>query len=114
MATIELVHDNRSFQVVAGLSSTVINVEGIYHAHMGLPMPETLEGLPHYVGHPSTKAVLDALGAEKVPGLFGGLAVGESFLAFPIVNPRGDGEWTVDRAFASRDELRVTLITRIA
>src|SRR3989344_1483987 len=106
--------NGRSFKVVAGLSSTVINVDGTYEAVAGLPMPLALDGLPHYVGHPSTKSVLDSLGAEKVPGLFGGLAVGESFLAFPIVNPRGDGEWTVDRALASRDELRVTLITRIA
>ncbi len=111
---IELKYKDRSFQVVAGLSSTVINVKGTYEVEIGLEMPETLSGLPHYVGHPSTKTLLDALGAEKVPGLFGGLAIGESFLAFPIVNPRGDGEWTVDRALASRDELGVTLITRIA
>lgn len=109
----EIIHDGRSFHVVAGLSSTVINVKGIYRVETDLAMPEALTGLPHYVGHPSTKSVLDALGAEKVPGLFGGLKVGESFLAFPIVNPRGDGEWTVDRALGSLDELRVTLVTRI-
>lgn len=106
--------NERPYTIVAGLSSTVINRRGTYEVEVDLAMPESLAGVPHYVGHPSTKAVLDSLGAEKVAGLFGGLEVGESFLAFPIVNPRGDAEWTLDRALASRDELRVTLVTRIA
>ncbi len=109
----ELTLNQKVYSVVAALSSTVINRTGQYEVTVGLDLPESLAGVPHYVGHPSTKAVLDSIGAEKVPGLFNGLEVGESFLAFPIVNPRGDAEWTIDRALESRDEIRVTLVTRI-
>lgn len=113
MAITTYQYKEESYKVVAALSSTVINVDGQYDVKVGLPMPTDMKDVPHYVGHPSTKAVLDALGAEKVPGLFDGLKVGESYLAFPIMNPRGDGEWTVDRALASPDEIRVILVTRI-
>ncbi|MDH4330907.1 MAG: hypothetical protein OEV93_05170 [Candidatus Moranbacteria bacterium] len=100
--------------VVAGLSSTVINVSGQYDVLVGIPMPKDLSGLPHYVGHPDTKAFLDKLGGRKTPGLFEGLRVGESFLAFPLQNSRKDNEWTVDQALNDIEEIRVTLVTRIA
>lgn len=106
-------YEGKTYNVVAALSSTVMNVSGTYRVEVGLPMPTSLGGLPHYIGHPSTKEVLDAMGAEKVPGLFDGLQIGESFLAFPIQNPRKDAEWTLDRALESVDEIRVTLVTRI-
>ena len=99
-------------QIQAILSSTVLNVEGVYEAKF-VSMPE-VGGIPHYVGHPATKELLDTLGAVHTTGLFGGLEVGQSFLAVPVQNPSRDEGWTVHKAIDGLQDLRVTLITRIA
>lgn len=102
--------------IVAALSSTVINVTGEYRVEVGISVPNSLEGIPHYVGHPDTAAVLNRLGAVAQPkgSMFGGLEIGQSFVAVPLQNPDRSGGWTVDQALASVDQLRVTLVTRIA
>jgi len=101
--------------LVAILSSTVINVSGEYSVEVGIAMPENIKGLPHYVGHPDTRKLIDTLGAEYQEGkLFNGLAVGESFLAVPLANPKREAGWTVDQALGSINELRVTKVTRTA
>ncbi len=100
-----------NFKVI--LSSTVLT-EGTFTCK-NVPFPADLTGIPHYVGHPATKALLDALGAEKSPeSLFGGLEVGESYLAVPLAtSPRADG-WTKDTAIDDITALQAKLITRIA
>ena len=97
---------------VAVLSSTVINVSGEYKVEVNVALPD-IKGLPSYVGHPDTAALLAALGANKVGGLFQGLAVGESFIAVPLANPNRSEGWVVDQALSGLDQIRVTRVTRI-
>jgi hypothetical protein len=100
---------------VAILSSTILNIEGIYEAKIVEPNAKMFEGVPSYVGHPNTAALLLDLGVTKPEtNLFGGLRVGESFLAVPLLNnPRTEGH-TVNQSVSSLRELRCTIVTRIA
>lgn len=102
----------KEMNLIAVLSSTVINVSGKYDVQVSVEMPD-IKGLPSYVGHPDTAAVLEKLGVNKVSGLFAGLEVGQSFLAVPLSNPNRDEGWTVDQALSSLSELRVTIVTRV-
>lgn len=99
---------------VAVLSSTVINVSGQYDVQVGVSMPD-VKGLPSYVGHPDTAALLSELGVEAQArgALFNGLEVGQSFVAVPLQNPDRSEGWTKDQALASLDQVRVTIVTRI-
>ena len=68
------------------LSTTVLPLDGIYRVTT-LPAGEIpdLSGIPHYVGHPDTKAIVESLGAIPAPTkLFAGLQPGESAVCFPI------------------------------
>ena len=99
---------------VAILSSTVLT-KGTFVCD-AMPFPKDLVGIPHYVGHPATKALLDALGALPAPEkLFGGLEIGQSFLAVPLANnPRDNAGMTRDIAIANASQLVAKLVTRIA
>jgi hypothetical protein len=78
------------------------------------PFPASLEGCQSYVGHPSTKALLEALGAQTIPGRWEGPAVGEQYLAVPLMqNEREDG-WTKDKAVSSVNALRAIRCTRVS
>ena len=96
------------------LSSTIVNVSGLYEVQVNAPLPN-LEGIPSYVGHPDTAALLAELGVEAQPkgSLFGGLEVGQSFVAVPLQNPNRSQGWTVDQAVSGVDQLRVTIVTRV-
>lgn len=98
---------------VAVLSTTVLT-DGTFTCET-IPFPQELSGIPHYVGHPDTKALVEALGAVKAPtNLFEGLEVGESYLAVPLANnQRADG-WTVHQAVAGLHQLKAKVVTRIA
>lgn len=100
-------------EFVAILSSTVLT-PGTFRAEE-IPFPASLEGIPHYVGHPATRSLVEALGAEKASEtLFGGLEVGQSYLAIPLQrNPR-EGGYTQDIAISDTSELKAMLVTRIA
>lgn len=100
-------------EFVAILSSTVLT-PGTFQAKE-IPFPASLEGIPHYIGHPATRALIEALDAEKAPdALFGGLEVGQSYLAVPLQrNPR-EGGYTQDVAISDISELKAMLVTRIA
>lgn len=77
-------------------------------------MPTSMEGVTSYVGHPATRALLEALGATTVSGKWAGPSVGESYLAVPLaLNPR-EGGFTRDVAISDVSELRAILCTRIA
>jgi hypothetical protein len=76
--------------------------------------PDSLEGSISYVGHPATRALLEALGAETRLGRWEGPAVNEVYLAVPLSqNKREDGR-TRDVAIESIKELRAIRCTRIA
>lgn len=98
---------------VAVLSSTVLT-DGVFACHT-VDFPASLAGVPHYVGHPATKVLLEALGAEQAPSrLFTGLEVGESYLAVPLAqNERPDG-MTRDTAISDAIALHAKMVTRLA
>lgn len=99
--------------VVAILSSALAFAGGVYKSEE-VEFPKDLTGIPSYCGHPNTRALLTALGAEYVPGRREGPQVGESFLAVPLArNERADG-YTKDVAVESVRELDAILVTRIA
>lgn len=99
--------------IVAILSSPLAFAGGLYKS-AEVPFPADLDGIPSYCGHPHTKELLDALGAEYRQGRWTGPRVGESFLAVPLMRNERDGGYTVDQAVGSVSELRATLVTRIA
>lgn len=90
-----------------GFTGTTIRFEEV-------AFPSTLAGATSYVGHPATKALLEALGATTVAGRWEGPAIGESYLAVPLAqNMRTEG-WTANTAIESVAELKAILCTRIA
>lgn len=72
--------------ISAVLSTTVLPLDGVYQV-VTLPTGEipNISGVLHFVGHPDTKAIVEASGAIPSPvKLFTGLLVGESALCVPI------------------------------
>jgi len=99
--------------VVAVLSSPLCFGDGLFKSEE-VDFPDDMAGLPHYVGHPATRALLEALGAEYTPGRWIGPTVGESYIAVPLAqNPR-EGGWTQDTAVEDVSALRAIRITRLA
>ena len=108
-SVMEIINPN----IVAILSSALAFAGGVYKSE-DVEFPTDLTGIPSYCGHPNTKALLTALGAEYAPGRWQGPQVGESFLAVPLArNERADG-FTVDTAIETIAELSAILVTRIA
>lgn len=97
---------------VAIVSSTILT-DGTFVCET-ISFPQDLAGVPHYVGHPATKGLIEALGATQAPTkFFGGLEVGESYLAVPLANnPRSEG-YTTDLAISDISELTAKKVTRI-
>ena len=108
--------DNKTF--VAILSTTVLPVDGVYSVKT-LKKGEALDltGVPHYIGHPDTRAIVEGLGAVPAPTkLFAGLQPGEKAVCFPI--QQGKSTRAVDGVTSphqnvSMDDLQVRVITRI-
>jgi len=102
--------------VVAVLTTTVCPLDGVYRVETLTTRPNTLAGVPHYVGHPATKAIVEAMGAVKAPSnLFGGLAVGETALVVSIKqgrSTRAQTGVTVDQE-VTLDDLDFRALTRI-
>jgi hypothetical protein len=90
-----------------GFAGTTVRFEEV-------AFPQSLEGAISYVGHPSTRALLEALGAETRTGRWEGPAVNESYLAVPLAQNAREGGWTRDVAIESVRELRAIRCTRIA
>lgn len=104
------------------LSSTVFPLDGVY-AIKTLRDAEreaalrSLNGVTHYVGHPDTKGIVEALGATPAPTkLFKGLEVGEQGVCFPIAQGKSsravDG-FTVHQAIEDLGVLDVRVLTRL-
>ncbi len=76
-----------------------------------------LSGIPHYIGHPATKNIVEKLGAIPAPSrLFTGLKPGEQALAFAIKQGRSnrtkDG-FSNPHQDVGIEDLSVRVITRI-
>jgi hypothetical protein len=103
---------------VAVLSTTVLPVDGVYRVETFPPgeIP-ALSGVPHYVGHPDTRAIVESLGAVPAPTkLFGGLSVGEAAVCFPIAQGKStravDG-FTSPHQDVDLSDLQIRVITRL-
>lgn len=102
----------------AVLSTTVIPLDGVYQVET-LPPGQipSLQGVPHYIGHPDTKAIVEELGAVPAPTkLFPGLQVGEQAICFPIAQGKStrvvDG-FTSPHQEVTLADLQVRVVTRL-
>ena len=83
------------------LSTTVLPQDGNYSVYTLTDAQIeklNLTDIPHFVGHPATKEILDGLRAVYTPGLFTGLEPGEIMLAVSIkqgLTSRGEVGHTV-------------------
>lgn len=99
-------------KIVAVLSSTVLAEAGTYRYDPLAEMP-AVSGIPHYVGHPATKFLLDQAGATYTPGYFSGLKPGESFAVAQLRDPRKGSAFTTDAPNVGPDDLKWGLVTRV-
>lgn len=105
-------------KIVAVLSTTVLPVDGTYQVET-LPagqLPE-IKGVPHYIGHPDTRTIVEDLGAVPAPTkLFAGLQPGEQAVCFPIQQGKStravDG-FTSPHQNVDINDLSVRVITRL-
>jgi hypothetical protein len=85
-----------------------------------IPFPESLDGCLSYVGHPSTRALVEALGAVTdtsnggAPGRYAGPEVGESYLAVPLATNQRPGGVTAEQTIEDVRQLKAILCLRIA
>lgn len=101
------------------LTSTVIT-PGVFRAtaiNLAELPGNSLAGVQHYIGHPSTRSVVEALGAIPAPErFFAGLQPGEAYLAVrlrPECNSsRAAGGITLDTE-ASIHDLEGLLVERV-
>ncbi len=109
--------------IKAILSTTVLPIDGTYNVRtvQGAERDSILNclisGVPHYIGHPDTKAIVEALGATQASTkLFAGLEVGEQAVCFPIKqgqSSRVAEGFTVHQAIAEIETLDVRVISRL-
>jgi hypothetical protein len=83
--------------LVAVLSTTIISEDGTYEVTtLGDPSKVlgqiALLNLPHYVGHPATRLILEQKGncSPAPTKLFPGLKAGTAYLCFPIKQGQSD------------------------
>jgi hypothetical protein len=100
----------------AVLSTTVLPLDGTYQVRTLESLPD-IKGVPHYVGHPATKAIVEQLGAvEAASKLFQGLNVGEAAICFAIKQGRStrkDEGFTTPHQEVTIDDLSVREIIRL-
>lgn len=102
----------------AVLSTTVLPVDGVYEVRT-LPPGEipNVNGVPHYIGHPDTKKLVEDLGAVPAPTkLFSGLEPGEQAICFPIAqgkSTRATEGFTTPHQAVELADLQIRVITRL-
>jgi len=88
------------------LSTTVLPLDGVYEVRTLDKVPD-VAGVPHYIGHPATRAIVEGLGAIRADSnLFSGLQVGEAALCFAIAqgkSSRAEIGKTVDQTVTLED-----------
>lgn len=101
---------------VAVLSSTVLPVDGTYKVET-IQERLDLTGVPHYIGHPDTKAIVESLGAVQSDSkLFPGLRPGERAVCFPIKqgkSNRAANGFTDPHQSVKLEDLQTRIITRL-
>lgn len=105
-----------SMTIVAITSTTILPLDGTYEVKRLESTPD-ITGIPHYIGHPATKDVVEAKGAVQAPSkLFTGLQAGESQLCFAIKQGQSDRSQggTAVNQDVSEDMLDVRIVTRLA
>jgi hypothetical protein len=104
-------------RLVAILSTTVLPIDGTYSVkRIELCDTVSIIGVPHYVGHPATKEIVESLGAVPAESkLFTGLLPGQSALACSIkqgLSSRVVDGFTSPHQEVTKDMLDFRLITR--
>jgi hypothetical protein len=111
-----------NINVVAILSTAVMPIDGTYRIvtlkdQARSIVLNNLDGIQHYIGHPDTRSLVEALGSIKAPSnLFSGLQVGESIICFPIKqgqSTRATEGYTAHQAISDLENLDVRVLTRI-
>jgi len=102
----------------AVLSTTVLPLDGVYEVKtLRAGEVPSLKGVPHYIGHPDTKAIVESLGAVPAPTkLFEGLQPGEKAVCFPISpgkSSRAKDGFTSPHQEVELGNLQVRVITRL-
>jgi len=105
------------YKIVAILSTTILPLDGCYDVKTLTSIPN-ITRIPHYIGHPTTKEIVEKLGAVKAPtNLFKGLEQsGDSALCFSIkqgMSTRKEEGFTSPHQEIDITQLDVRLITRI-
>jgi len=102
-------------RLTAILSSTVLVKDGIYKIETLEEIPD-IKGVMHYIGHPSTRSIVEKLGAVKASSnLFQGLEINQSAICFTLKmekNTREKEGITLNQE-TSIDDLQIRLLTRI-
>lgn len=117
-AALKTVTTEAKRKYVAILSTTVLPVDGVYRVET-LPPGEIpdLTGVPHYIGHPATKEIVEGMGAvHATTKLFPGLAVGEAAVCFPITqgkSSRATEGFTTPHQEVTLEDLQIRIITRL-
>lgn len=100
-------------KIVAITSTTILPEDGTYRVERLKTCPD-ISGIPHYIGHPSTKEIVEKKGAiPSANKLFKGLEVGESQICFAIKQGMSDRTQggTINQE-VSEDQLDIRMVTR--
>jgi len=104
-------------KIIAVLSTTVLPIDGTYTVLTVADCPD-IKGVPHYIGHPDTKAIVEQLGALQAPSkLFTGLQPFESAVCFAIAqgkSKRASEGFTTPHQVVDMSELSIRVVTRLA
>lgn len=100
----------------AALSTTVLPLDGVYKVETTQEIPD-LTRVPHYIGHPDTKAIVESLGAVQAESrLFSGLQPGEKAVCFPIQqgkSSRKDDGFSSPHQAVGLEDLQMRIISRL-
>jgi hypothetical protein len=95
------------------LSTMLLQADGTYEYKALSDTPE-IRDIPHYVGHPATKHLLDQAGAVYVQGLFSGLQPGEGFYVAQLKDPRKGQAFTKDNPNVEPGDLKWGVVRRLS
>ncbi len=104
-------------QPVAVLSTTVLPLDGTYEVETIDPERVDITGVPHYIGHPATKEIVEKMGAVQAESkLFTGLEPGEAAVCFSIAqgkSTRAKDGFTSPHQEVTTDDLICRVIRRL-
>jgi len=105
------------YKIVAVLSTTILPLDGTYTVITVDKCPN-IQGIPHYIGHPDTKNIIEELGTVQADSkLFEGLQPFESAICVPIQqgkSTRATEGFTTPHQKVTLDDLSVRIVTRLA